>query len=93
MLMLLALRREGGVFSSCAGRRRGWCGVHPRPAATDFDFPEKQREHSGAVRSAQRRNAFERFGPITDARVMMDAATQKSRGFAFVTFDHVEVPG
>ena len=39
------------------------------------------------------RNAFERFGPITDARVMMDAATQKSRGFAFVTFDHVEVPG
>ncbi|CAJ1382906.1 unnamed protein product [Effrenium voratum] len=29
---------------------------------------------------------FQRFGAIEDAVVMMDAATQKSRGFGFVTF-------
>lgn len=29
---------------------------------------------------------FERFGPVSDAVVMVDRATQRSRGFGFVTF-------
>ena len=29
---------------------------------------------------------FERFGPVSDAVVMVDRSTQRSRGFGFVTF-------
>ena len=33
------------------------------------------------------RAIFEEFGPVTDAIVMVDQATQRSRGFGFVTFE------
>lgn len=33
------------------------------------------------------RKYFEEFGKITDAVVMFDRETQRSRGFGFVTFD------
>ena len=32
------------------------------------------------------RNAFERFGEITEAKVITDRETGRSRGFGFVTF-------
>lgn len=35
---------------------------------------------------AQFKTYFEKFGTVTDAVVMMDRATQRSRGFGFVTF-------
>ncbi|KAJ1481658.1 hypothetical protein T484DRAFT_1603305, partial [Baffinella frigidus] len=38
------------------------------------------------VSSADMRAYFEPFGPVTDAAVMIDQATQRSRGFGFVTF-------
>lgn len=34
------------------------------------------------------RTIFTEFGPVTDAIVMVDQATQRSRGFGFVTFEH-----
>jgi RNA recognition motif-containing protein len=34
------------------------------------------------------RSAFERFGPIEDAVVILDRATGRSRGFGFVTFSN-----
>ena len=34
------------------------------------------------------RAIFSEFGPVTDAIVMVDQATQRSRGFGFVTFEH-----
>jgi cold-inducible RNA-binding protein len=36
------------------------------------------------------RSAFERFGPLTEAKVISDRETGRSRGFGFVTF---EAPG
>jgi RNA recognition motif-containing protein len=33
------------------------------------------------------REAFERFGAVADAKVIMDRETGRSRGFGFVTFD------
>lgn len=36
------------------------------------------------------KNVFEQFGTVTDAIVMVDSNTQKSRGFGFVTFDDAE---
>ncbi len=32
------------------------------------------------------RNSFEPFGPIEDARVILDRETGRSRGFGFVTY-------
>jgi RNA recognition motif-containing protein len=32
------------------------------------------------------REAFERFGEVTDAKVILDRETGRSRGFGFVTF-------
>jgi len=37
------------------------------------------------------RRAFERIGPVLDCHVMKESTTQKSKGFAFVTFQHAEV--
>ena len=34
------------------------------------------------------RTIFMQFGPVTDAIVMVDQTTQRSRGFGFVTFEH-----
>lgn len=33
------------------------------------------------------RTAFERYGTVTDAKVIMDRDTGRSRGFGFVTFN------
>lgn len=33
------------------------------------------------------RNAFERFGSLTEVKVILDRDTGRSRGFGFVTFD------
>eukprot|EP00029_Vermamoeba_vermiformis_P005305 TRINITY_DN1804_c0_g1_i1.p1 TRINITY_DN1804_c0_g1~~TRINITY_DN1804_c0_g1_i1.p1 ORF type:complete len:293 (-),score=69.65 TRINITY_DN1804_c0_g1_i1:110-988(-) len=34
------------------------------------------------------RDYFAQFGTVTDAQIMKDRATSRSRGFGFVTFDH-----
>lgn len=34
------------------------------------------------------RSAFEQFGPVTEARVITDRETGRSRGFGFVTFEN-----
>ena len=36
------------------------------------------------------REAFERFGAVEDARVIVERDTGRSRGFGFVTFDEDE---
>mmetsp|Transcript_44536 Transcript_44536/g.172705 ORF Transcript_44536/g.172705 Transcript_44536/m.172705 type:complete len:92 (+) Transcript_44536:99-374(+) len=36
------------------------------------------------------RDAFARFGPVRDARVIYDRDSGRSRGFGFVTFDNDE---
>ncbi|MEM7153015.1 MAG: RNA-binding protein [Myxococcota bacterium] len=36
------------------------------------------------------RSAFEEFGPVTDAKVILDRDTGRSRGFGFVTMDSPE---
>lgn len=36
------------------------------------------------------RSAFENFGPVTDAKVITDRDTGRSRGFGFVTFQDAE---
>lgn len=36
------------------------------------------------------RNAFERYGNVSEAKVIMDRETGRSRGFGFVTFDDPE---
>ena len=36
------------------------------------------------------RSAFEQFGPLREARVILDRETGKSRGFGFVTFQRDE---
>jgi RNA recognition motif-containing protein len=35
-------------------------------------------------------DAFEAFGSVTDCKIMMDRATNRSRGFAFVTMGSAE---
>ncbi len=39
------------------------------------------------------RNAFEKFGEVTDAKVITDRETGRSRGFGFVTFADSEAAG
>lgn len=36
------------------------------------------------------RQSFERFGSVSDAKVILDRETGRSRGFGFVTFDDDE---
>ncbi len=36
------------------------------------------------------REMFETYGPVEDARVVMDRETGRSRGFGFVTFESTE---
>jgi cold-inducible RNA-binding protein len=43
---------------------------------------------SWKVRSEDLRAAFEKFGNVTDAAVVNDRETGRSRGFGFVTFDN-----
>ena len=40
-----------------------------------------------ATDEARLSEAFEKFGPISEARVIVDRETGRSRGFGFVTFD------
>ena len=40
-----------------------------------------------ATRDETLREAFERFGAVSDAKVILDRDTGRSRGFGFVTFD------
>lgn len=42
------------------------------------------------VRSEDLRSAFEKFGNVTDAAVVNDRETGRSRGFGFVTFDSTD---
>jgi RNA-binding protein Musashi len=44
------------------------------------------------VDKAELKQIFERFGLVIDSVVMIDAATHRSRGFGFVTFDEVNGP-
>ena len=44
------------------------------------------------VDKAELRLIFERFGVVVDSVVMIDAATHRSRGFGFVTFDEIDGP-
>jgi RNA-binding protein Musashi len=46
----------------------------------------------GSVTEQDFRHYFEEFGKITDAVVMIDRDTQRSRGFGFITFEE-EVRG
>ena len=41
---------------------------------------------SGEVTDKTLRKAFSPFGEVTDARVMMDSTTGRSRGFGFVSY-------
>ncbi len=36
------------------------------------------------------RTAFEKFGPVTEAKVINDRETGRSRGFGFVTFESAD---
>lgn len=45
---------------------------------------------SWKVRSDDLRAAFEKFGTVTDAAVVNDRETGRSRGFGFVTFESNE---
>ena len=40
-----------------------------------------------AATSEGLRRAFESFGKVNDAKVILDRETKRSRGFGFVTFD------
>lgn len=40
-----------------------------------------------ATTSEGLRRAFESFGKVNDAKVILDRETKRSRGFGFVTFD------
>jgi RNA recognition motif-containing protein len=42
------------------------------------------------TKEPQLRAAFEEFGDVTDARVVTDRDTGRSRGFAFVTFENAD---
>jgi RNA recognition motif-containing protein len=44
------------------------------------------------VDKSELRLIFERFGVVVDSVVMIDAATHRSRGFGFVTFDEIDGP-
>lgn len=44
-----------------------------------------------SVTSDELRQAFEQFGAITDAVVVIDKFTGRSRGFGFVTFETAEM--
>ena len=45
---------------------------------------------SWGTTDATLRSAFEPFGEVTEARVIMDRETGRSRGFGFVTFENNE---
>jgi RNA recognition motif-containing protein len=40
-----------------------------------------------ATSSESLQNAFEKFGPVREAKVILDRDTGRSRGFGFVTFE------
>jgi heterogeneous nuclear ribonucleoprotein A1/A3 len=46
-----------------------------------------------ATDDASLRTAFEEFGPVTDAKVILDRDTGRSRGFGFVTYADDESAG
>jgi RNA recognition motif-containing protein len=69
---------------------RGPAGGGPRGGAGGGSGFESKKIFVGGlpttVDEAQFKTYFEKFGTVTDAVVMMDRATQRSRGFGFVTF-------
>ena len=36
------------------------------------------------------RAVFEKYGPVTEARIIFDKVSASSRGFGFVSFEHAE---
>lgn len=68
------------------GNCRGPAASHRAPAP-----PESKKIFVGGLATSVTEDAFrdyfQKFGNVTDAVVMMDRNTQRSRGFGFITFD------
>jgi cold-inducible RNA-binding protein len=85
----------------CSGLKDEWNLSHAErinleQARAGFGGPDKRRRDmanklfvgglSWDTTDASLREAFERFGEVTEAKVVMDRETGRSRGFGFVSF-------